>query len=136
MTPDNSPKILCVDDDPKSLKLAEIALLSGGYVPVCASDGQAALKLAEQERPAAIILDLMMPGMDGFEFMDQFRSRPDNDETPVIVWTVKDLTAEERARLQTTVQGLVLKGQSGTAQLFAELEKHVTKRQAETSYGG
>jgi CheY-like chemotaxis protein len=73
IAPDNSPKILCVDDDPKSLKLVEIALQSGGYVPLCKSDAKSALKLLDEERPAAVILDLMMPGMDGFEFMEQFR---------------------------------------------------------------
>jgi protein-histidine pros-kinase len=132
ITPDNRPKILCVDDDPKSLKLAEIALQSGGYVPLCESDAKSALKLLEEERPAAVILDLMMPGMDGFEFMEQFRRRPDSSETPVIVWTVKDLTAEDRARLRESVQGIVTKGRSGTAQLFEEIEKYVTRPRAES----
>jgi len=127
IAPDDSPKILCVDDDLKALKLAEVALLSGGYVPLCESDARTALKLAEVENPAAIILDLMMPGMDGFEFMEQFRRQPDSSEIPVIVWTVKDLTAADRARLQASVQGVVVKGQSGTAQLFAELEKYVPR---------
>jgi protein-histidine pros-kinase len=130
IAPDNSPKILCVDDDPKSLKLAEIALVSGGYIPLCESDGRAALKVVEQARPAAIILDLLMPGMDGFEFMEQFRRRPDSSAIPVIIWTVKDLTAEDRARLQASVQGVVIKGHSGTAQLFEELEKYVPRPRA------
>ncbi len=138
IAPDNSRKILCVDDDPTALKLAAVALLSGGYIPLCESDAKSALKLLDEERPAAIILDLMMPGMDGFEFMEQFRRRPQSSETPVIVWTVKDLTAEDRVRLQANVQGVVVKGESGTAQLFEELEKYVPRPPSPTgaSHGG
>ena len=127
IAPDTSPKILCIDDDPQALKLADVALRNGGYLPLTESDARAALRIAEKEQPAAIILDLMMPGMDGFEFMERLRRRPDSINTPVIVWTVKDLTVEDRMRLQARVQGVVVKGQSGTAQLFAELEKYVAR---------
>ena len=125
--PDDAPKILCVDDDPKSLKLAEVVLRSSGYIPLCESNCRAALKVLEVTRPAAIILDLMMPGMDGFEFLEQLRRRPESRETPVIVWTVKDITAGDRDRLQASAQGIVIKGHSGITQLFAELEKYVAR---------
>jgi CheY-like chemotaxis protein len=121
----NLRKILCIDDDPRSLKLAEIALLGAGYIPVCQSDGRAALQFLEKERPAAIVLDLLMPGMDGFEFMEEFRRRADYGLIPVILWTVKDLTLEDRSRLQASVQAIVMKGRSGTAQLFEELERYI-----------
>jgi CheY-like chemotaxis protein len=123
--PEHSPKVLCVDDDPQALKLAEVALLSKGYVPLCESDGQAALELAARQHPAAIILDLVMPGMDGFEFMERFRRQPQSESTAVIVWTVKELTAQDRAQLQATVQGIVVKDPTGTSQLFDELRKYV-----------
>jgi PAS domain S-box-containing protein len=118
----DSKKVLCIDDDPKSLKLAQVALLSHGYVPVCKPDARSALKLLAKEQPAAIILDLMMPGIDGFQFMEKFRRRPDAANIPVIVWTVKDLTPTDRARLQAGVKTIVVKGRHGTAQLFEELE--------------
>jgi CheY-like chemotaxis protein len=122
---DVSKKVLCIEDDPRSLKLAKIALLRHGYFPICKTDAKLALKLWERARPAAIILDLMMPGMDGFEFMEQFRRRPDATHTPVIVWTVKELTAKDRARLQASVQAIVIKGHHGTSQLFEELEAFI-----------
>jgi PAS domain S-box-containing protein len=118
-------KILCIDDDPKSLKLAAAALRSAGYRPICTEDARSALELLEKEEPAAIILDLMMPGMDGFEFMDEFRRRKSHGASiPIIVWTVKDLTAEDRVRLQASVQAIIVKGRGVTAQLLAELEAH------------
>jgi len=118
-------KVLCIDDDPKSLKLAKFILLSHGYQPICKTSARSALKSLRKERPAAIILDLMMPGMDGFEFMEKLRRRPDSTHTPVIVWTIKDLTLEDRARLQASAQAIVIKGRHGATQLFKELKAHV-----------
>jgi len=130
---DDSRKVLCIDDDPKSLKLAKLVLLSHGYLPICKTNARSALKLLEKERPVAIILDLMMPGMDGFEFMERLRRRPDATHTPVIVWTIKDIAPTDRARLQASAQAIVIKGRQGASQLLKELkayagrpEKHET----------
>jgi CheY-like chemotaxis protein len=120
-----SKKILCIDDDPQSLKLARTILTKGGYVPVCMNRARSALKWLEKERPAAIILDLLMPGMDGFEFMELFRLRPQSRRVPVIVWTVKKLSNQDRARFHESVQAIVAKGPSGAAQLLEEIGVHV-----------
>ena len=125
--PEHSPRILCIDDDPTSLKLAEVALTSAGYIPLCQHDSTAALDFLDTECPAAIILDLLMPGMNGFEFMEEVRRRPRSSQIPVIIWTVKDLTPQERSRLQAGAQSVVVKGANGTAHLFEELEKYVTR---------
>ena len=69
----------------------------------------------------------MMPGMDGFEFLEQLRRRPESREIPVIVWTVKNITAGDRDRLQASAQGIVINGHSGITQLFEELEKYVAR---------
>ena len=127
-----SSKILCIDDDPQSLKLAKAILTKGGYQPVCLNGAQSALKWLQKERPAAIILDLMMPGMDGFEFMEHFRLRPDTRSVPVIVWTVKNLTREDRARFQASVRAVVSKGSGTPSQLLEELALHVARPHAET----
>jgi protein-histidine pros-kinase len=123
----SSQRILCIDDDPNSLKLAETALLNSGYSPVCKKGPVSALKWLNHERPAAIILDLLMPDMDGFEFMEEVRRRADTNHIPVIVWTVKDLTREERERLQALVQAVVAKGETGTAALLAELQARIRR---------
>jgi CheY-like chemotaxis protein/two-component sensor histidine kinase len=123
-----SRKILCIDDDAKSLKLAKTALSTAGYIPLCKADARAALKLLKDQRPAAIILDLMMPDMDGFEFLERFHRMKDTHRIPIVVWTVKDLTPADRRRLQSSVQAIVTKGPSGTAQLLEELAIHVGLR--------
>src|SRR5262249_16054977 len=98
--PDRGQKVRVVGDDPRALKLREATLTQVGYRPVCTPDGLSGLGAAEQERPAAVVLDLLMPGMDGFEFLDRFRRTAAGRRTPVIVWTVKELTEADRARLR------------------------------------
>lgn len=71
-----------------------------------------------------MVLDLLMPGMDGFEFLKRFRRSRSGRGTPVIVWTDKDLTQEERVRLKRSAQAVVLKSQ-GTAALLEEVRTHV-----------
>jgi protein-histidine pros-kinase len=115
--------ILVVDDDRKALKLAEKALAQLGYRPLCRLSGREGLTAAEKEPPAAVILDLLMPDMDGFEFLERFRATPGGRRTPVIVWTVKDVTSEEREMLERRVQAIVPKGQ-GAAALIAVVRAH------------
>jgi CheY-like chemotaxis protein len=61
-------------------------------------------------RPNAILLDLMMPEMDGFEFLDEIRRHDDWEDIPVIVITARDVTAEDRARLNGRVESIIQKG--------------------------
>jgi CheY-like chemotaxis protein len=123
--PDGTRNVLVVDDDPKTLKLMETTLKQLGYRPICTPDAQGALRAAEEERPAAVVLDLLLPGMDGFEFLNRFRRSKSGHGIPVIVWTVKDLTEEERARLKASAQAVVLKSQGGTAALLEELRAYL-----------
>ena len=125
LSPDGANKVLIVDDDPAALKLAETALRGAGYHPVVSPDGAAGLKAAEAEHPDAVILDLLMPGMDGFQFLEAFRRTPRGRRTPVIIWTIKDLTAEERARLRAAAQAIVLKGEGAPARLVEEIRNHI-----------
>jgi DNA-binding response OmpR family regulator len=81
-------KILVVDDEPKIRRIVEQSLRKDAYRVVHAADGMEALQKIESERPDLIVLDLMMPEMDGFEVCKVMRSRGDN--TPVIILTAKD----------------------------------------------
>jgi CheY-like chemotaxis protein len=81
-----------------------------GYAIDCCSNGEEALARAEAHRPVAVVLDLVMPGIDGFEFLHRFRRR-EGASVPVIVWTMKDLTAEDQLRLSKHAQRVVVKGQ-------------------------
>ena len=72
-----------------------------------------ALLLAEREPRRPSSSTCFMPGMDGFEFLERFRRCPPAADTPVIVWTAKDLTADDHARLAASAQAVVLKGGHG-----------------------
>jgi CheY-like chemotaxis protein len=119
--PDRPGGILVVDDDPGALRLMDATLAQLGFAAITRSSGDAGLEAAEQLRPSAVVLDLMMPGMDGVEFLDRFRRIPAHRRTPVLIWTMKDLSAEEHARLQQSAQGVVSKNGGTPSTVVAQL---------------
>ena len=119
--------VLVVDDDSNALKLMNKTLSDLGYEPHTAPGGEAGLALARQERPDAVILDLLMPGIGGFEFLRQFRTIKNCDDVPVVIWSAKDLTPDERLQLQNEAQAIVAKGdQEGIAPLLNEIRKRLS----------
>jgi CheY-like chemotaxis protein len=118
-----SGQVLVVDDDPGSLKLMATTLGQLGYASNCVANGEAGLQAAREAPPLAVVLDLLMPEMDGFEFLDRLRQVPSCRRVPVIVWTIKDLSTEEYARLRTSVQGVVTKGGGGGGSVVEELRR-------------
>jgi CheY-like chemotaxis protein len=114
--------VLVVDDDPGSRQLMAATLGQLGYVANCVASGLVGLARAREEPPDAVVLDLMMPEMDGFQFLEQFRQLPRCRRIPVIVWTAKDLTADELARLRASAQGVVAKNGNVATTLVEELK--------------
>jgi PAS domain S-box-containing protein len=127
VSPSSSGPILVIDDDLSALKLAARTLKDLGYRPVCYTDAAQALDSIAGDPPAAVVLDLLMPGMDGFEFLSRFRRTPIGRRTPVIVWTVKDLSSREREELENLAQSVVSKS-AGAKALIEELETYVARR--------
>ncbi len=119
-------KILVVDDDPQALKLASAALESSGYQASCHSSAASALESAGQSAIDAVVLDLLMPEMDGFDFLDGLRKLANCKDTPVIVWTAKNITTAERDKLKSSTNSIALKGQGGIDSVLRELRYHVT----------
>jgi CheY-like chemotaxis protein len=99
-----------------------------GYRSTCVARAIEGLRLSEQEAPLAVVLDLQMPELDGFGFLDRFRRIPGCENVPVIVWTVRDLTPADLARLKQSVQGVMSKGQSGRS-VVDELRRFVVARE-------
>ncbi len=89
-------------------------------------DGASALSAISEETPAVIVLDLLMPVMDGFEFLARLRADARHRNIPVIVWTSKDLTGDERVRLRESALSVVLKGH-GSRNLVDELAALVAR---------
>ena len=130
VTADGRAVVLVVDDDPASLKVMAATLGRLGYLAVCEPDPARGLRAATEQLPAAIVLDLLMPGMTGFEFLEQLRRAPNGHGVPVIVWTSKDLTSDELARLRSSAHAVVAKGHEGNTRVVAELESFLPKREA------
>ena len=129
LTPDGSHTVLVVDDDPLSLNLADRALRLFGYRPVCASNAAQGLRAVTEVRPSAILLDLLMPDIDGWEFLRRLRSLPDGRRIPVIVWTVKDLSRRERTELMAAGQAVV-DTSWGSSALLTEIAAHAGRPSA------
>ena len=83
----NSPLVLVVDDNPQVLDLTSLVLTHAGYRAETASDGPAALTWAQENQPDLILLDLLMPDMDGLAVLRALRSDPQTADIPVVVVT-------------------------------------------------
>jgi len=102
-------RVLLVDDEDSTRQGLRVALEQDGWRVAEAANGKVALGQMVEAAPDAIILDLMMPEMDGFEFVDALRDHPDWRDVPVLVLTAKDLTDEERRRLNGGVERILQK---------------------------
>jgi CheY-like chemotaxis protein len=115
-------RVLLVDDDETMRHVTRLALEENGWrVSGEAENGREALARLREERPDAIVLDLMMPEMDGFEFLVEMRRHAEWRDIPVLVVTAKDLTEEERARLNGDVARVLQKGASELNELLQEI---------------
>jgi threonine synthase len=111
VAPDRFPRIVLVDDGMDARRLIRRILQSQGNFSIYeAENGKEALNLIFKELPDLIILDLMMPEMDGFAVLDALKSNKDTASIPVIVSTAKELTQEEKNRLKGQIQALMQKG--------------------------
>jgi len=111
VTPNRFPRVVVVDDTSEARRLIRRILQSQGDFEIFeATNGREALELIAREQPDLVILDLMMPEVDGFAVLDSLRSKPETANIPVIVATAKELTVDEKSRLQGQIQSLMLKG--------------------------
>ncbi|MBB3145258.1 signal transduction histidine kinase/DNA-binding response OmpR family regulator [Phyllobacterium trifolii] len=117
--------VLIVDDDPATRELFRRVLVREGWRVREAIDGQRGLAELEAGRPTVMVLDLMMPNMDGFALLRAIQDRTDLVDIPVVVVTSKDLTRDELNWLNTRASEVVRKGTKGRADLIAALKRHV-----------
>ena len=118
------PKIMIVDDEPDVVHLVENMLKSYDMEVVAAYDGIGALDLAEQERPALILLDIMMPMMSGYEVCEQLKSNPQTKDIPVVcVSSGHSVESRNRSR-QAGAVALIVKPFS-PAELVAQINAHL-----------
>lgn len=119
---DRFPRILIVDDNADVRRLIRRILQSqGDYTLFEATNGREAVEQAQKERPDLIVLDLMMPEMDGFAVLEKLQSSPETADIPVIVVTAKELTQAEKERLKGHIQKLMQKGDFMSDELSDEV---------------
>jgi CheY-like chemotaxis protein len=121
-------RVLVVDDNVKALELVAAALEAEGYHVLRAYGGAEAIEAARSERPDLVILDLMMPEVSGFEVARALRDSEQTARIPILVLTAKDLTAEDRARLNGNVSAILAKASFSSSELLAELRRAIDSR--------
>jgi CheY-like chemotaxis protein len=119
--PPQRGRLLVVDDDPQVVDLVRQFLEGESYEVIAAADGQEALEAISQQRPDIVLLDLLMPRLDGFAVIECLRQDAQYQQLPIIVLTAKTLTAAEYARLEQSVRTVIQKQGWGRDTLMQEL---------------
>lgn len=121
---DRYQEVMIVDDHAPARQLIRRIIQAHGEFTIReASSGEQAVEMALNDPPDIVILDLMMPELDGFEVLDKLKKHEATRDTPVIVITAKELTAREQRRLQGRIANLMQKGELEVRELMDEIEK-------------
>ena len=121
-------EILVVDDIEENRYTLERRLKRDGYEHITLTDsGANALNLINEHQFDLVLLDLMMPEMDGFEFAERLRENKEWLNIPVVVITAKDLTKEDHARLKGNVETIMQKGSYNRNELLSEVTERIKK---------
>jgi CheY-like chemotaxis protein len=118
-------RALVVDDKADNRTVLRRALEKEGWQVSEAENGRVALECVAASSPSLILLDLMMPVMDGFEFVMEMRKRDASRSIPIVVVTAKDLTEDDRRRLNGDVVGLIQRDGLDRESMLQELREHV-----------
>jgi adenylate cyclase len=117
--------VLLIEDDADTRAMMQRYLEREQIGVVAAENGRVGLERLKEKKPSLILLDLMMPEMDGFEFVDACRKLPEAKDVPIVVLTAKSLTDEDRRRLERWVAGLYKKGEVNIEKLMLEVQKQI-----------
>jgi signal transduction histidine kinase/DNA-binding response OmpR family regulator len=120
---DSRPRLLLIDDDAAVHSLLDAELSPDGFAIESAFSGEQGLLAARENTPDVIILDLMMPGMSGFEVADSLKEDPLTANIPILILTSKEISVDERLDLQSKVTSFIQKGKSARAQLLREIRR-------------
>ncbi|TMC48750.1 MAG: response regulator [Chloroflexi bacterium] len=121
--------ILIVDDDPQNIRLIKAMLKPFNIEVMIADGGKAGVEMALKKKPDLIILDLMMPEVDGFDVVSRLKEDPAAAQIPILIYTAKNITSEDRERLQGNIQSIIQKGDFGKDR-FLEMINNLQTSQA------
>ena len=113
--------VLIIDDDPLILELMEVVLRPEGFEVLKARDGRHGLQIARERNPDLVLLDLLMPEMNGFEVVDEMHGCPETAAIPIVVLTNKSLSREEKDRLNGRIIAIRQKNEFNRADFVAQV---------------
>ncbi len=120
---DVTPRILIIDDNPEDVKLMEAILHNEGFDVLKTLSGAEGIAKAIEERPDLIVLDLLVCHTSGFDVVKSLQEHPETRNIPIIICTVKELTAEDREKLNSKVKSIVPKGEDAKTRLLEAVRK-------------
>ncbi len=124
-------KILVIEDDPSTSRLVDYSLRHEGYQVLTASNGLEGIRKAHNEAPDLIILDVMLPGMDGFEICHRLRSEPDTAQLPILMFSAKVQEIDKETGLKVGADDYLSKP-TAPAEIVSRVEKLLAKKKRDT----
>ena len=121
-------QVLVVEDEPSIRQMVRKVLEKEGWTVREAENGRAGLHAVAESKPSVILSDLMMPVMNGFDFIRELRKNKEWQHIPVVILTAKDLTVEDRRQLKGNVEQILSKGDYSREQLLTEVRELVKHR--------
>jgi signal transduction histidine kinase/CheY-like chemotaxis protein len=134
--PERKHTVVAIDDDPLAIELVRASLEPEGWTVLGAATGQEGLALIRERQPSAVLLDLLMPGMDGFEVVEALRADPDTKSVPVVILTSKSMTQQDKERLQGRITYVARKTEFDLSGLAGLLRWASTSRRSPASESG
>jgi signal transduction histidine kinase/DNA-binding response OmpR family regulator len=134
--PEQQPTVVAIDDDSRAIELVRANLEPEGWTVLGATTGQEGLALVRERRPSAVLLDLLMPGMDGFEVVEALRADPATKSVPVVILTSKSMTQQDKERLQGRITYVARKTEFDLSGLAGLIRWASTSRQFPASEPG
>ncbi len=132
-------KILVIEDDPAISRLVDYSLRHEGYAVIQASNGLEGIRKAHNEAPDLVILDVMLPGMDGFEICHRLRAEADTAQVPILMFSAKAQEIDKNTGLKVGADDYLPKP-SAPAEIVSRVEKLLAQKKriapAEEKVGG
>ena len=128
LSQDQTLKVLVVDDDPKAVELVSVNITGLASTILRAYGGREAIEIARRELPDLIVLDLMMPDVNGFDVVEALHQDPETTRIPILVVTAKQISAADRHKLNGFVTTIVEKAEFNRARFTAEIRRAMSGR--------
>jgi len=120
-------KILIIEDDPLIVKIYTTRLTADGYEVASAENGEDGLKLAEQSPPNLVVLDIMMPRMDGFAVLEKLRANPQMKQIPIIVYSNLAQEEEIKRAKETGATEFIIKANVTPTEMVAKIKQYLSQ---------